>query len=639
MSPVITIKDIARESTLFRRRVIAALLFAMVLTLALFGRLLQLQVINYEHFKTLSHDNRVKILPLPPTRGLVFDRNGVVLAENVPTYSLELIPEAVKDMDDVIARLRELVKIDDEDVARFRVLLDRKRRFQSVPLRTRLSEEEVARFAVRRHEYPGVDVHARLTRNYPMGELGVHLVGYVGRINENELQTIDVANYRGSSHIGKTGVEQSQEDLLHGRVGYQQVETNAEGRVLRVLEQTDPIPGSNLYLTIDANLQTVAEQTLGDERGSIVAIDPQTGGVLAFVSRPGFDPNPFVDGISVEGYKALLNSPGRPLFNRALNGQYPPGSTIKPFMALAGLDGGYEQASRKVWCPGYFRLPGKAHRYRDWKKQGHGHVELADAIIQSCDVFFYELAHAMGIDAMHDYLGALGFGERTGIDLSGESSGLMPSSEWKRRVRGQPWYPGETLIAGIGQGFTLATPLQLASVTATMAMRGARLKPQTIARIEDPQVRQSIALVPEPVASLSPPNVRNWETVVEAMTEVVHGRRGTARRIAEGATYRMAGKTGTAQVFTIGQEEEYDEDTIDKLLRDHALFISFAPVEKPRIAVAVLVENGGGGSTTAAPMARIVMDAYLLGESRPRKPADDLLLTRSHEEATLGHAH
>ena len=627
MSPITALKDSARESMLFRARSLAALLFIGFLTLALMGRLLQLQVIDHEHFKTLSHNNRVKILPVPPTRGLIFDRNGVVLAENVPTYSLELIPEAVKDIDEVIRRLREIVRIDEADLSRFQTLLDRKRRFQSVPLRTRLTEDEVARFSVSRHEFPGVDVHARLTRSYPLGDLAVHLVGYVGRINENELQNIDVANYRGTSHIGKTGVEQSYESLLHGRVGYQQVETNAQGRVLRVLEQTDPIPGSNLYLTIDASLQTAAEQSLAGERGSVVSIDPQTGGVLAFVSRPTFDPNLFVDGIDVASYQGLLKSRGRPLFNRALNGQYPPGSTIKPFVGLAGLVGGYEQAQRKVWCPGWFSLPGKSHRYRDWKKGGHGHVALKDAIVQSCDVFFYELALSIGIDRLHDYLAGVGFGERTGIDLQGESAGLMPSSQWKRRARGQPWYPGETLITGIGQGFMLTTPLQLASATATLAMRGVRLRPQVIERIENPQVRQSSGLIPEQISSVSPQRVRNWETIVEAMTDVVHGARGTARRIAEGATYRMAGKTGTAQVFTIGQEDEYEEDKIDKHLRDHALFISFAPVEKPRIAVAVLVENGGGGSRTAAPIARIVMDAYLLGGKPPARPADDLLLT------------
>ncbi len=629
MPPVITLKDIARESAMFRGRVFAAAVFILVLSVALLGRLLQLQVLDYEHFRTLSNDNRVKILPLPPTRGLIFDRNGVVLAENVPTYSLEIIPEAVKDMDSVVARLRALVDISDEDLARFRALVGRKRRFESVPLLTRLSETDVARFAVRRHEFPGVDVRARLTRRYPRGELAVHLVGYVGRINEDDLQEIDTANYRGTSHIGKTGVEEAYEEVLHGRVGYQQVETNAEGRIVRVLEQTDPTPGSNLYLTIDAELQAVAERTLGDERGSIVAIDPQTGGVLAFASRPGFDPNLFVDGIGVATYKALLQSPARPLFNRALNGQYPPGSTIKPFMGLAGLDGGLEQARRKAWCPGWFQLPGKAHRYRDWKKGGHGFVDLHEAIVQSCDVYFYQLALEMGIDRMHDYLSELGFGERTGIDLSGESSGLMPSSEWKKRVRGQPWYPGETLIAGIGQGFVLATPLQLASATATLAMRGARLRPQVIQRIEDPQVRQSMGLVPEPIPSLTSHNTDNWEAIVSAMTDVVHGARGTARRIAKGATYRIAGKTGTAQVFTVGQEEEYDADTIDKRLRDHALFIAFAPVEKPRIAVAVLVENGGSGSRTAAPIAREVMDAYLLSETRPAPPANDQLLTRS----------
>ena len=628
MAPVVALKDIAREATMFRSRAVVATFFVFLLVFLLLFRMLELQVIEHEHFKTLSHNNRVKIVPVSPTRGLIYDRNGVVLAENLPTYSLEVVPEAVDDIDMLIARLGQLVRLEENDVNRFRAIREKKRRFESVPLRTRLSEEEVARFAVRRHEFPGVDVHARLSRSYPLGSLGVHLVGYVGRISESELQQIDVANYRGTSHIGKTGVEQAYEAVLHGRVGYQQVETNAEGRTLRVLERTAPVPGSNVYLTIDAALQRVAEQALGEERGSIVAIDPETGGVLAFVSTPAFDPNAFVDGIGAASYQALLDSPGRPLFNRALNGQYPPGSTLKPFVGLAGLMLNLEQVRKKVWCPGWFSLPGNSHRYRDWKRGGHGRIDLTKAIVESCDVFFYELALAMGIERMHDYLLGVGFGERTGIDLNGESAGLMPSAAWKRKARNLPWYPGETLIAGIGQGFTLTTPLQLASATATLAMRGARFRPQVVERIEDLKVRHSVSLVPDPLASPSPRPLEHWEAMVAAMTEVVHGERGTAKRIATGLSYRIAGKTGTAQVFGIGQEEEYDEDKVQKHLQDHALFIAFAPVDKPRIAIAVLVENGGSGSRTAAPLARMVLDAYLLGRAGTPSP-ENLLLTRT----------
>jgi len=469
----------------------------------------------------------------------------------------------------------------------------------------------VARFSVNRHRFPGVEVQARLSRDYPLGSLGAHVLGYVGRINEEELQRIDVANYRGTSYIGKIGAEQRYEHELHGRVGFQHVETNAQGRTLRVLKREPPVPGSNLYLTIDASLQAAAESAFNGQNGALVALDPATGDVLALVSLPAYDPNLFVDGIDAASYRALLRSPDRPLFNRAMSGQYPPGSTVKPFIGLAGLEREIDKARSSVWCPGWYSLKGSSRKFRDWKKYGHGRVNLKSAIVQSCDVYFYELANALGIDRMHDFMAEIGFGHRTGIDLLGESEGLMPSREWKRRTRNRPWYPGETLITGIGQGFILATPLQLASATATLAMRGLQLRPSVGMLLHEPDSGKSTPLAATAARSVAQGDLGNWETIVDAMVGVVHDARGTARRIGVGAPYSIAGKTGTAQIVGVAQDEEYDAEKIEKKLRDHALFIAFAPADQPRIAVAVVVENGGSGSRTAAPIARKVMDQYL----------------------------
>ncbi len=618
MASIITIKDTARENQLFRSRAMVALVFIFFTSLILLGRLAQLQLIEFEHYSTLSEDNRVKVVPVVPTRGLIYDRNGIVLAENVATFTLEIKPEAAGDIDEVIKRLTEFIDISAQDIRRFQRLKNNSRPFEPIPLRLRLTGEEVARFAVNQHRFPGIEVAARLSRFYPLGRLAAHVVGYVGRINEGDLQRLDEVQYRGTSYVGKTGIEEIYESLLHGQVGYQQVETNAQGRTLRVLARKDPQPGDNLHLSIDIGLQQVAGRALGDNSGAVVAIDPLTGGVLAFVSKPGFDPNKFVDGIEYKDYRALLQSPDRPLYNRALKGQYPPGSTVKPFMALAGLEGAVDKSSQKVWCPGWFSLPGKKHRYRDWKRGGHGHVTLTDAIVQSCDVYFYELALQLGIDRIHDFLVGFGFGERTGIDLSGESTGLNPSRVWKRKSRNQPWYPGETLITGIGQGFSLSTPLQLAHVTATLGMRGLRFKPRLLMRVESSiksQTSENPVVFPATYVKLR--NQKNWDKVIKAMESVVHARRGTARRSGVGLEYRVAGKTGTAQVFTVGQKDKYDAKKLQKKLLDHALFIAFAPVEKPQIAVAVIVENGGSGSRAAAPVARKVLDYYLLPRAMP----------------------
>ena len=636
MARLLTIKDFSRESYLASTRAVTAAIIVGLLTLALVGRLAHLQVLKHQHFTTLSENNRVKIVPVAPTRGLIFDRNGEVLAQNLPAYGLEVVPELVENVDALISELREIIEITDADEEEFLAVLARKPRFEKIPLRLRLDDQEVARFAVNRHRFPGVDIDARLTRNYPHGELGVHLVGYVGRIDKRELDSIDQADYRGTSHIGKTGIEASHEDWLHGKVGYQRVETNAQGRILRVLERHDPVPGSNLFLTMDVKLQRAAEAALGDERGAIVALEPLTGAVLAMASTPVFDPNLFVHGIDVDTYRSLQRSPERPLFNRAINGQYPPGSTIKPFLGLAGLEHNIGHAQGKSWCPGWFRLPDRERKYRDWKKHGHGRIGLRDAIVQSCDVYFYELALALGIDRMHEFLSSFGFGARTGIRLGGESPGLMPSRTWKRNARGQSWYPGETVITGIGQGYMLTTPLQLASAAAAIATRGTRMRPRIVDRAVDPGSGETEAVEPETNATISSFDAANWKRIVEAMAGVVHGPRGTAKRINAGIAYRMAGKTGTAQVVGIGQNEEYDPDKLDKRFHDHGLFVAFAPVEEPQIAVAVIVENGGTGSSAAAPLARIVIDAWLGDTPTPPAPEQRTLRAAASEGSQPG---
>lgn len=607
-----SIRDRLHEARLFNRRVVVAVAAVLSLMALVVVRLAYLQIVSHEHYTTLSQNNRITLAALPPGRGLIYDRNGVVLAQNLPAYSLEIVPEQVPDLDATLLALREVVALTDADIKRFRKALAQKRSAKGVPLRFRLSEEEVARFAVNRPRFPGVDVAAGLSRHYPLGALGVHAIGYVGRINEDELEDLDTSNYSGTTHIGKTGVEKSYEEILHGRVGFEQVETNAQGRRLRVLATTPPQAGQNLYLNLDARLQAVAEQALGQNRGAVVALDPRDGSVLAFASMPGYDPNPFVNGIDSKSYDALHNSPDQPLYNRALRGAYPPGSTIKPFVGLGGLEMKAISLDQNVFCPGFYTLKGRAHQYRDWKRGGHGSVSLDKAIVESCDVYFYTLAHALGIDRLHDFLTRFGFGVKTGIDVTGELEALMPSPEWKRRVHSQPWYPGETLIAGIGQGYTLVTPLQLAVATATLANRGKRWLPALAKAAEDSVSHALTPLAGEPLEQVPIVNPAHWQSVVDAMVRVVHSDHGTARRIGLDAQYTIAGKTGTAQVFGIKQDEKYVEEKVAERLRDHALFIAFAPADDPRIAIAVIVENGSHGSTAAAPVARQMMDRYFL---------------------------
>lgn len=610
MSNIYNIKDSASENRIFTNRVIVALAFIAILTTGLIVRLIYLQIVWHEHYATLANKNHIKISPLPPTRGIIYDRKGRILAENISTYSLELIPEQIKDLGKTLMELQELLNITDEQIEQFQKQRKRQKRFTSTPLLLRMNELEVARFAAVRPYFPGVDIHARLVRHYPYPVLTSHVIGYVGRINEKELKALPVVEYRGTHHVGKVGIELAYESELHGKAGYAEIETNAQSRAISTFKTVDPEPGSDLYLTLDIDLQKTAYDALDTYNGAVVAIDIKTGGVLVFVSRPGFDTNPFVYGIGSKTYQELQTSPDQPMFNRALRGQYPPGSTIKPFMALAGLENQVINFKHKKFCPGFYQLPNLKHKYRDWKRGGHGVIDMKNAIIQSCDVYFYDLARSLGIDHINSFLSQFGFGQLTHIDLVGEKSGLLPSKEWKRRVRNQVWYPGETIITGIGQGYTQVTPLQLAQATATLGNRGKIVHSHLVEHFVNLNQTLQIPAKPETIIPL---NARNVEDVISAMIEVIHGARGTARTLSKDIDYKIAGKTGTAQVFTVKQEEKYNETEIGFKLRDHALFMSFAPAADPQIAVAVIAENGGHGGSVAAPIAGKIIRQYLEG--------------------------
>ena len=618
------IKDVHSERRLFLARVVLAIVISLLLMGSVVARLVQLQVLDHELFAEKSQGNRVRIEPVPPIRGLVFDRKGRVIAENLPAYQLELIPEQVEDIDDTLNRLAAINLIEFEDIQRFKDLSRSGPRFKPVTLKFRLTEEEIANFAIQRPRFPGVDFQPRLVRHYPDGELVAHAVGYVGALSTDDLQRLDPASYAGTSHTGKTGVEGSFESDLHGDAGYRHLIANARGRQVpgdssELLDSLPvdqvPAPGANVYLSIDLDLQRIAAKALEGRRGALVALDPRNGEILALVSAPAFDPNLFAVGMSTSQYRELSENPDRPLFNRAVRGAYPPGSTIKPILALAALDTNATSLTRKTICHGYFQLPNDDHRYRDWKPEGHGAVDLHDAIAQSCDVYFYGISGEIGIDNMHDYLDRFGLGTKTGVDVGGESSGLVPSREWKKnnfRDRdNQRWYHGETVIASIGQGYMLATPLQLAAAAGALATRGERYRPHMVAAVEDALTGERRIAQPERLVDVEISNDLYWENVIGAMHDVMQGPRGTARAVGFGAPYEMAGKSGTAQVVSIAQDEEYDDAELEERQRDHALFISFAPLDEPRIAVALIVENGESGSGVAAPIAKAIMDAYL----------------------------
>ena len=607
-------KDTKREKRYFRTRIYIVGLLVLLCILVLALRLFYLQVKSHDYYATLSHENRMKVVPIPPTRGLVYDRNLNLLAANRPSYQIRVTPVDVEDIEQVITRLGQLIDLEEHHLKKFYGDLKRKQAFESIPLKVNLSEEEVARFSVNRHRFPGVEIIAHASRHYPMTGVNAHALGYVGRINADEMQKLDRKDYSGTTYIGKVGVEKFYEETLHGTVGYQHIEINAQGRRLRILESIPPVPGKDIVLSLDSQLQEVALQALGERRGSVVAIEPATGEILVFVSAPTYDPNLFVNGIGNKQYAGLRDDPDQPLFNRALSGLYPPGSTIKPMVALAGLHYGVTRAKDTIWAGPYFQLPGNTRKYRDWKKEGHGSVDMLKAITQSSDVYFYTLAHKLGIDRMAEFLAQFNFGRQTGLDTWGEVKGILPSQEWKRSAHGQPWYPGETVITGIGQGYMSATPLQLALATSVLATRGKGVQPKFLRAIQLSQEEQSVNQT-SVARSVGVTDESHWDQIVEAMTDSVHKPNGTAYSVGKNASYTIAGKTGTAQVFSLqkdGEYLEYNEEDIDEKLRDHALFIAFAPAEKPEIAIAVVVENGGSGGVAAAPIAKAVMDHYLL---------------------------
>jgi penicillin-binding protein 2 len=618
------LRDPRRELRVFRNRIMVAVLAILVAFGVLLSRFAWLQVVQSEYYHTLAEQNRISVVPVVPSRGLILDRNGHVLAANYSAYTLEITPSKVADVDRAIDELSKVIEVSPRDRRRFRKLQEESKNFESLPIRTRLTEEEVARFAVNRFRFPGFEIKARLFRSYPQGDVASHAIGYIGRINDADLERIQDAglatNYKGTDHIGKLGLEGAYENELHGVTGSEQVEIDAGGRAIRSLSRTEPQSGDNLVVTLDLELQEIAEEAFGDYKGALVAIDPRNGDVLALVSKPDFDPNLFVDGIDPQNWDALNNSPDKPLTDRALRGQYPPGSTIKPFMALAALESHRRSPSYTIPDPGYFTLPGVSHRYRDWKKGGHGMVDMHKAIVVSCDTYFYGLANDMGIDTIHDFLTRFGFGARTGIDIEGELPGLAPSQQWKMQRFKQKWYAGDTVSVGIGQGYMLATPLQLATATATLANGGIPVHPHLLKAIQDAKTHEERAYAPpeaNPAPIVSPANL----AIIRAAMADVTKPGGTAASAGAGAPYSIAAKTGTAQVVGMKQGERYDEKRMKREHWDHALLIAFAPTDDPKLALAILVENGQHGGSTAGPIARTVFDYYLLGKKPAAKPA------------------
>jgi len=605
------VKEAGPETALFRRRALVGFAIVLACLAILGGRFVVLQVARHAEFHGRSEDNRIKPRALPPSRGLIYDRAGRLLAENIPQYRLELVPEQVGDVDAAIAGLREVVGIDDDELERFEAERRLRRRFESIPVKLQMSEADVARFAVHRWRFPGVEVVPYLTRYYPEGALLAHVIGYVGRIDEEDRQRLESSRYAGASHVGKTGIERQYEDLLLGTVGFERVETDVRGRALSTLSRVPPKQGRNLYLTLDLELQRAAAAAFDGQPGSAVAIDPRNGEVLAMVSLPGFDPNLFVNGISRRDYAALLAAPYRPLFNRALQGGYEPGSTMKPFIALAGLELGLRRPQDVVFSGGEFRLPGMPQVWRDWKAGGHGRVDLNEAMAQSVNTYFYQLAVDLGVDRLGGYLSQFGFGAPTGIDLGGEIAGVLPSRAWKRAQLATEWYPGETVIAGIGQGYWVVTPIQLASALATLAGGGVRHAPHVLAATQYgiDAAREPVAVAPARASFVK--SAANLDAVRVSMEAVMHGPTGTARAFGADAPWRIAGKSGTAQRFTRRDGGEYDETRVAEHLRHRALFVAWAPAEDPRIAVAVVVEHGNSGSRAAAPVARRIIDAWL----------------------------
>ncbi len=631
MDSRVRIKDQWNEQRIFTQRTLGAAVVITLLMLALIGRLTYLQVYRHDYYTELSQGNRVRLDPIPASRGLIFDRNGKVMADNEPAYQLELVREQVPDLNDTLKRLTALGLIDRDELEDTRRMIFSRRTFDSVPLRLRLTDEEIGLFAVHRYQFPGVDLATRQTRHYPFGQLAVHALGYVSAISVQDLEHIDRVSYAGTTLIGKLGIESNYERELHGRNGFREILVNAQGRSVQRegvfapdLHSQAPVAGDDLVLSIDLATQRAAEEALGDHRGAVVAIDPTNGDVLALASKPGFDPAAFARGLSRSEYAQLSDDIDKPLFNRALRGTYPSGSTIKPVIALAGLTYHVVDPNRQEFCAGVFHLPGSSHLYREGKGGKHGYVDLERAIARSCDVYFYGLAATIGAEHIADFMAPFGYGSLTGIDISGEKPGLLPSPDWKRKAFKRPqdqiWFPGETVNFGVGQGYLLVTPLQLAHVAAVLAERGKSFRPRLVIGVRDLDGNVK-PIDPTPLPSIEGISPDAWDLVLRGMMGATTY--GTAAAISKGASYQIAGKTGTAQVFTVGQNEKYVEKNVAERLRDHAWFIAFAPAEAPRIAIAVLVENGGFGASAAAPIARKVMDAYLLHDTdTPAAPID-----------------
>jgi penicillin-binding protein 2 len=625
INPGIEIRNARLEIHHFRVRLAVAAGFMLVMFLLLAARIVYLQVFRHGELYTLAEANRISIVPVAPNRGLIVDRNGIVLAHNYSAYTLEVQPHRIANLDSLIDEVATLVEITPRDRRRFKKLLEETKSVGTLPIRTRLTDEEIARFAAHRYRFPGVEINARLFRQYPQGEIFSHVVGFIGRINQRDVEQLEneglIANYRGTDNIGKTGLEQFYERHLHGTTGVEEVEVDSGGRPVRTLSRTPAVSGHNLVLHLDARLQEVAYNAIGERRGALVAIDPATGGVLAFVSTPGFDPNLFIDGIDSVNWNELNNSPDKPLVNRALNGTYPPGSTFKPYMALAGLTYGKRTPQQTIKDPGYFMFGG--HQFRDSRPGGHGIVDMYKSIVMSSDTYYYMLANDLGIDAIARFMGQFGFGSRTGIDIAGESAGVLPSQEWKQRRFNTKWFPGETISIGIGQGYNSYTPLQLAQAMATLANDGVAYRPRIVSRIEDFRAQERTNIEPQRARTL---DLRRDHLAVVKNALVGVAREGTAARSFAGAAYVSAGKTGTAQVIGIKQGEKYVESKVHEQLRDHSLYIAYAPAEKPRIALAVVVENAGFGARAAAPVARKVLDYHLLGKA----PAPERRVREDH---------
>ena len=595
-----TIKNIQQEKEYLDRQAFFISIFVLLLSLVLIARLIQLQILEQRKYQTLSKQNQMTVLPIKPNRGLIYDRNHFLLADNVPVYSLEVIPEQVPHLNQTLARLRKIIALNSDELITFKKLVKQHRPFDPIPLKIELSEKEIATFAVNKFNYPGIDISARLIRHYPYGPAFSHVLGYVSQISPKELETLDSNSYA-TQFIGKLGIEKFYEPVLHGIFGYQTLETNASGRIIRDIDKKIPHSGENLHLTIDARLQKKADELLKNQRGTLIALSPKTGEVLAMVSAPNYDPNRFVRGISAKDFQTLQRSQEKPLFNRTIRGQYPLASTIKPFMALMALENDVFSENDKIWDPGWFKIPNSSHAYRDLKRSGHGWVNLKRSIIESCNVYYLHVANTLGIDQINTGLKEFGFGQKIGIDISDELPGLIADPHWKKQAKHESWFPGDTLNSGIGQGYTLVTPLQLAYATSIIANRGTKIQPHLVKQVGTHTTEQKT------LPPLNYQNVTHWQTVIDAMKAVILNSEGTGYRFGRHPAYTVAAKTGTAQVYSMDQYD-FEKDAIPNNLRDHSLFIAFAPIKDPKIALSVIIEN----NRIAPKIARQFMDYYLV---------------------------